>query len=188
MEKYKKADGGKKMNVRFCGIGGQGIVLAGYILGKAAINEGCNAMQTKTYGSAYRGTLCKSDVIISKDRICEIEFEDADVLICFSNDCFSKYKNGLKHNGHLFFDDTLVDISSPPANYHCMSVFDLSKDTFNTTIFGNIIMLGYVTSIFPVVSQNTLMESITETVPKHTIEKNIHAFSIGYQKGINKNE
>ncbi len=63
------------MNIRFCGFGGQGIVLSGYILGSAAIEENLNTLQTQSYGSESRGGACKSDVIISKEEIYEIEID-----------------------------------------------------------------------------------------------------------------
>ena len=45
------------MRVRFAGFGGQGVVLCGYILGKAAMLDGLNAIHTQSYGSASRGRL-----------------------------------------------------------------------------------------------------------------------------------
>ena len=172
------------MNIRFCGIGGQGIVMAAYILGKAAINEGNNAVQTKSYGSAYRGTLCKSDVIIAKDRICELEFTETDILICLSNEGFAMYGDGIKPDGHLFYDDSLVEISSPIAQTHSMNVFNLSRKHYQSMIFGNIIMLGYLQGTCSVVSKDALMKSIAESVPQQTIETNIAAFQLGYHRAI----
>ncbi|MFO8077387.1 MAG: 2-oxoacid:acceptor oxidoreductase family protein [Thermoplasmatota archaeon] len=187
MAYFKRADEEIVMNTRFCGIGGQGVVLAAYILGKAAINQGVNAVQTKSYGSAYRGTLCKSDVIISRQRICELEFTKTDILICLSNEGFSMYKDGLKPDGHLFYDPTLVDLSQSSTHMHALNVFELSKKRFDKTIFGNIIMLGYLIGTCPIVTRNAMEQSITETVPEKTIEKNIAAFSFGLQQAIKEN-
>jgi 2-oxoglutarate ferredoxin oxidoreductase subunit gamma len=174
------------MNIRVSGIGGQGVVLIAYILGKAAIDEGYNAVQTKTYGSAYRGTLCKSDVIISKNRICELEFFDTDILICLSKEGYELYKDGLKSDGYLFYDHTLVPVSQPPPHSFCLDVFELSRNNFDSKIFGNIIMLGYLIGTKAVVSKEAIKNSIEETVPKHTIDKNIDAFHIGYHHAIKK--
>ncbi len=57
------------MNIRFSGFGGQGIVLAGFIFGNAAVMDGKNAIQNQSYGSEARGGACRSDVIIQKDEI-----------------------------------------------------------------------------------------------------------------------
>lgn len=175
------------MKTRFCGMGGQGVVLAAYILGKAAIDQGVNAVQTKSYGSAYRGTLCKSDVIISRHRICELEFSKTDILICFSNEGFSMYDDGLKPKGHLFYDPDLVAISRSSSHIHGLNVFELSKQKFDRAIFGNIIMLGYLIGTCPIVTRESVEQSIAETVPKKTIDENIDAFSFGLQQAIKQN-
>ncbi|MDK2782962.1 MAG: 2-oxoglutarate ferredoxin oxidoreductase subunit gamma, partial [Thermococcaceae archaeon] len=44
-----------KMQIRIAGIGGQGVILAGIILGEAAAIEGLNVVQTQDYGSQSRG-------------------------------------------------------------------------------------------------------------------------------------
>ena len=54
-----------RTEVRLAGFGGQGIVLAGYILGKAAsIFAGKDAVMTQSYGPEARGGACTSNVVI----------------------------------------------------------------------------------------------------------------------------
>ena len=46
----------KTLSVRFCGFGGQGIVLASVIFGTAAVTRAhLEACQTQSYGSEARG-------------------------------------------------------------------------------------------------------------------------------------
>ncbi|MCJ7469430.1 2-oxoacid:acceptor oxidoreductase family protein, partial [Candidatus Bathyarchaeota archaeon] len=54
-----------KIEIRISGLGGQGIVLAGQILGKAAAYDGKNVVQTQSYGSEARGSAAKSEIVIS---------------------------------------------------------------------------------------------------------------------------
>ena len=96
------------MNIRFSGFGGQGIVLAGFILGNAAVIDGKNAIQTQSYGSEARGGACRSDVIISKQNINELSPPDIDVLVSMSHSAFEKYFPSLKKNGTLIIDIDLV--------------------------------------------------------------------------------
>ena len=72
------------MNIRFSGFGGQGVILSGVILGWAAILDGKNAIQTQSYGSSARGGACKCDVIIQDGEIHELEPENIDILVSFS--------------------------------------------------------------------------------------------------------
>ena len=46
--------------VILCGLGGQGIVLAGTILSQAAFNDGKWVSSTNSYGAAARGGACRS--------------------------------------------------------------------------------------------------------------------------------
>ena len=57
------------MRLRFAGFGGQGVVLCGFIIGKAAMLDGKNSIHTQSYGSASRGGLTKSDVGIEDGEI-----------------------------------------------------------------------------------------------------------------------
>jgi len=42
--------------IRIAGTGGMGVVLAGVIVGNAAVIAGLNAVQSQSYGSEARGT------------------------------------------------------------------------------------------------------------------------------------
>jgi 2-oxoglutarate ferredoxin oxidoreductase subunit gamma len=96
------------MNIRFSGFGGQGIVLSGFIMGNAAINEGKNAIQNQSYGSESRGGACRSDVIISDKTINELSPPEVDVLVSMSHSAFEKYLPMLKKGGTLIIDSDLV--------------------------------------------------------------------------------
>ena len=60
----------EKTEIRLAGFGGQGIILAGNILGKAAsLYEQLQAVFTQSYGPEARGGACSADVIISGGAI-----------------------------------------------------------------------------------------------------------------------
>ncbi|MEF8834592.1 MAG: 2-oxoacid:acceptor oxidoreductase family protein, partial [Candidatus Thermoplasmatota archaeon] len=57
-------------DIRLCGKGGQGIMLSGFILGKAAsVYYDYNAVQMQSYGPEARGGAARSEVVISDDEI-----------------------------------------------------------------------------------------------------------------------
>jgi 2-oxoglutarate ferredoxin oxidoreductase subunit gamma len=171
------------MKIRFSGLGGQGIVMSGFILGKAAALDGYNVIQTQTYGSAYRGMIGKSDVIISKQQIYEIEFNDPDTLVVFSQDAYNKYHKTLKKEGILLMNEDLI--KSEKINYkrYSIPITTLSNQKFGKKIYANIIMLGYLSAIVQPVSKSSFIKSITETVPKGTSKENLNAFEFGYKQG-----
>ena len=54
-----------KKEIRICGFGGQGIILAGVVLGEAAVRDGYQAVQTQSYGPESRGGAARAEVVIS---------------------------------------------------------------------------------------------------------------------------
>ena len=59
----------KKYELRLSGSGGQGLILAGIILGEAAsIYGGKQATQSQSYGPEARGGASRSEVIISEEK------------------------------------------------------------------------------------------------------------------------
>ena len=56
-----------RKEIRICGFGGQGIILAGVILGEAATRAGFMAVQTQSYGPESRGGAARSEVVISSE-------------------------------------------------------------------------------------------------------------------------
>ncbi|MFQ6086958.1 MAG: 2-oxoacid:acceptor oxidoreductase family protein, partial [Candidatus Bathyarchaeia archaeon] len=59
----------ERTEVRIAGLGGQGVILAGQILGRAAVYDGKYVVQTQSYGAEARGSAAKSEVIISDEPI-----------------------------------------------------------------------------------------------------------------------
>ena len=101
------------MNIRIAGFGGQGVVMAGYVLGHAGTLDGRNALQTQSYGSESRGGACKSDVIISDGEILELAPSVLDVLVAMAQPALDKYLADLKGDGILIYDNDLVKVDDP---------------------------------------------------------------------------
>jgi 2-oxoglutarate ferredoxin oxidoreductase subunit gamma len=173
------------MNIRFSGFGGQGIVLSGFILGNAAINDGKNAIQTQSYGSESRGGACRSDVIISGSSINELSPPEVDVLVSMSHSAFMKYVPMLKKKGTLIIDSDLVfpeDVKK--FKYYGIPATDIAYKKFGRKIIGNMVMIGYVTAITKIVSKKAVKDSIKNNVPKGTEDLNFKAFEEGYRLGL----
>lgn len=173
------------MNIRFCGFGGQGIILSGYVLGSAAVEENLNALQTQSYGSESRGGACKSDVIISKDEILEIETDQLDVLVAFSQPAYDTYISKLRKDGILIIEDDLI---KPAEKSHIepyrIKATDIAYKKFGRKIMANTIMLGFITPIVKAISRRSMEKSVERSAPTGTEEVNLAAFSEGHKLGL----
>jgi 2-oxoglutarate ferredoxin oxidoreductase subunit gamma len=172
------------VRIRFAGFGGQGVGLCGFIFGKAAMLEGKNAIHTQSYGSASRGGLTKSDVGIEATEIYDLAYDELDILVTLSQQSYDKYRLELRSDGQLFYESDLVQIASDSQ----LKVFgtgatDIAYKKFGRKIMANMIMVGFVNEIAQVVDQAALQQTITESVPPGTAEKNLQACIEGKRLG-----
>lgn len=171
-----------KTEIRIGGSGGQGIVLAAQILGKAAVLDGKNVLQTQAYGAEARGSLAKSEVIISDSKIGFPAVRRPDVLVAMSQEALDKLLKDLKENGTLIADSTNVTRTpETKAEIHKIPMTETAKKTFGETIYANMIMLGAFIKITKLVSVQSMEKAIKKNVSAKTVENNVNAFKKGLQ-------
>jgi len=81
--------------VRICGFGGQGVVLAGVILGEAAVLDGKWAAGASSYGAQARGGYARSDLVISDRPIVYPRVMEADLLVAMAQSAYDRYSTEL---------------------------------------------------------------------------------------------
>ncbi len=167
--------------IRFCGIGGMGVILVSIILGKAAIYDKKNAIQTQSYGAEQRGSKVKSDVIISnKEMINYPIIDNPDILIAFSQDAFDKYFPKTKKDGIILINSDLVHINENINNLYKIPANTIAKEMKNERIV-NLIMLGALIKKIGIISKESIIKSIYDTVSESYIDLNLKAFQKGYE-------
>jgi len=167
------------VGVRLSGAGGQGLILAGVIYGRAAsIHDGRNAVQTQSYGPEARGGASKSDVVLSDEPIDYPLAEKLDVLLCLNQESCDKYFPDLKEGGVLIVDSLYVkNIPTPEA---CALPFtEIAKNIVGRVVVANVVALGAVCELTPYVSRRAFEEALRTSVPKGTEQLNLHAFEEG---------
>ncbi|MEE8422743.1 MAG: 2-oxoacid:acceptor oxidoreductase family protein [Dehalococcoidia bacterium] len=168
--------------VRLAGFGGQGIILAGYILGKAAGLYGeQEAVLTQSYGPEARGGACAAQVIISDEPVDYPLFDQADTLVLMSQAAAEKYGSTAKPRATVLIDDGLVEIDLPGVELHGAPFTRIAEELGNR-IVANIVMLGYLTGITGFVEREAMEEGIRTEVKERFIELNLRAFERGYQR------
>jgi 2-oxoglutarate ferredoxin oxidoreductase subunit gamma len=171
--------------VRLAGFGGQGIILSGQILGKAAaLFENKNAVFTQSYGPEARGGSCSADVVISDNTIHYPKVGMPDVLVLMSQGAWVTYGGQLKVGGVLILDGDLV---TPDREQEGVTVFRVPAtrlaEGMGRKIVANIVMLGAVGALSGLVSYESLKKSVLASIPPGTEELNVSAFDTGYEYG-----
>jgi 2-oxoglutarate ferredoxin oxidoreductase subunit gamma len=171
--------------VLISGFGGQGIVLAGNILGKAAaIHDQRHATLTQSYGPEARGGSCSAQVVISDEEILFPYVENPQVMVCMSQEGYTKNVGLLLPDGILIWDSDLVKTNDLNANwttYHIPAT--RFAEELGNTMMANIVMLGFLSAVTDLVSVEALREAVLSSVPPHTKEKNEKAFERGHEYG-----
>jgi 2-oxoglutarate ferredoxin oxidoreductase subunit gamma len=174
-----------RTEIRLSGAGGQGIVLAGQILGQAAslYEKGKSATLTQSYGPEARGGSCSAELVISSESVGYPYVISPQVLVIMSQEAYNKYIRNIDPKTVVIIDEDLVKADSK-NNLKILSIpaTNLARD-MGRVVVANIIMLGFVSSVSDIVSTEALKESILANVPEGTGEFNIKAFTVGYEYG-----
>jgi len=172
----------KRTEIRIAGLGGQGVVLAGQILGRAAVYDGKQVVQTQSYGAEARGSAAKSEVIISDEKIGFPIVRRCDVLVAMSQTALEKNRKDLKENGILVVEEDMVIVAPDiKAKVFKVSATKTSEAELKSKIYANVVMLGALTRITGLVSKEAVEKAIVDSVSAEAREKNINAFRIGFQ-------
>jgi 2-oxoglutarate ferredoxin oxidoreductase subunit gamma len=168
-----------RQDVRLSGFGGQGMVLAGYLLGKAAaIHGGREAAFTQSYGPEARGGACAAQVSIDDEPIEYPHFDQADCLVAMSQEAYDTYAATAKPHATVIVDEDLVKRAGPGA-YH--APFTRMAEELGARVVANVVMLGYVTGRTGIVPRPAMEEAIRTEIRERVVDLNLRAFGGGYE-------
>ncbi len=176
-------DTGGRSEVRLCGFGGQGIILAGRITGAGvALYDEREVTLTRSYGPASRGGACSTALIISDSPILYPHVTHPCVMAAMSQEAYTTYQGQLAEGGVLLIDADLVKPDSK-ADQRVVPIpaTRIAEHELGRRIVANIVMLGALTALTEVVSEEAMRKAILDSVPRGTEELNMRAFQMGYE-------
>ena len=170
--------------VRICGYGGQGIVLAGMLLGKAAsLYDGKEAVFTQSYGPEARGGASTADVVISSEPVDYPLVVQPDVLVILFQEAYMRYRPTLPPGGVLIVESDLVHIKAEDEGCAKLPATRMAEE-LGARIVTNVVVLGFLVGMTSVVSREACEKAIASTVKAKTIDLNLNAFNAGFEKGV----
>lgn len=165
------------------GVGGQGVVLSGILLGTAAtLFDGKKAVQTQSYSSELRGGSTRAEVIISEEPVSDPQVRKPDILIALAEDALSKYVDRVKPKGLLVIDSDLVK-GAKPGDYEILSIpaTSIADKEMGNIVVANLIILGAIIRKTGLLSVEAMEKAIEVSVPKKAITLNLNAFRRGLE-------
>ena len=174
-----------RVEIRFAGFGGQGIIKSGIMVATAAcIYGGKHAVQTQSYGPESRGGACKSEVVIADDEIDFPKVTEPDILVVMSQHAYNEYAETVKKGGIIILDPDMIPNEKKLEGVTIFRVpATKMAEELGRKIIANVVMLGAFTAITKMVDKEAIKESVKANVPKGTEELNLKAFEVGYEYG-----
>ncbi|MEG0829466.1 MAG: 2-oxoacid:acceptor oxidoreductase family protein [Anaerovoracaceae bacterium] len=168
-----------RLNVRFAGAGGQGVILSSVLLAKAyGLGENYNISQTQSYGPEARGGACKAEVVISDDSIAYMKVDKADVFIAFNQLGFDKYIKTVKKDAIVIINSTLIESDNP--DYYKVGATEIAEEMGKPFVV-NMVMLGALTKLLPKIHYPAVEEEIMKNFAASIAGMNLIAYDKGYQ-------
>ncbi|MCL2791160.1 MAG: 2-oxoacid:acceptor oxidoreductase family protein [Desulfobulbus sp.] len=166
------------------GFGGQGIILAGRILGtSASLGDKKESTLVQAYGPESRGGACNAQVIISDSPIHYPYVDKPKILVAMSQAGYDKFAPTLDPDSILLIDQDLVSLEHAVCDHYAIPSTRMAENLGNK-MMANIIMLGFCTAITQAVSSEAVQATIARSVPKGSEERNIEAFTKGFDYGL----
>ncbi|OGP69655.1 MAG: 2-oxoglutarate ferredoxin oxidoreductase subunit gamma [Deltaproteobacteria bacterium RBG_13_47_9] len=170
---------GFRYEMRLSGSGGQGLILMGIILAEAVgIYDGRYVAQTQSYGPEARGGSSKSEVIVSDEEIDYPKAMKLDLLLAMNQRSCDDFYQDLKPEGLLIVDSTFVT-QIPTSKVFQIPFTRMAREKFKREVVANIIALGALTQLTPIVSPKAMESAVLARVPKGTEKLNQDALKAG---------
>lgn len=177
-----------ELRIRFGGLGGQGAVLLGDVLGLAATCGGLHAAGSTVYGSQARGGASRSDLIISEGEIIYPHIGEPQILAAMAQESYDNFARSVARSGLILYDDYFV---KPRENLHhpvesiAVPATRMALDRLKSPQPANFIMLGALSEYTAAVAREYLEKALVMRVRTRYQEQNLAALALGVEFGRN---
>ena len=155
-----------KTEIVIAGFGGQGVLSLGMTLAYAGMIEGKEVSWMPSYGPEMRGGTANCTIIISDQNISSPIINVFDLAVVLNQPSLEKFEDRVKTNGHLLYESNQI-LKTPTRQD--ISTFSVSATQeaakLNNKKGMNMIMLGSVLKILPVVSSQSVIKALKKVLP-----------------------
>lgn len=172
--------------IRVAGFGGQGVIMAGMIIGRAcSLYDGKEASLSQSFGPEARGSACSAQVILSDAKILYPYVTRADILVAMSQEAFEKFATNLDSDATVLIEQELVKAHDLPEGVavHSIPSTRLAEE-IGRRLVSNIVMVGFFTAVTGLISEASARRAVKDLVPRGTEDLNLIAFDHGHEYGL----
>lgn len=173
-----------RKQLRFSGVGGQGVLLAGEILAEAKIESGGYGIKAASYTSQVRGGPTKVDILLDEEKILYPYATEGDIdfMLSTAQVGFDLFKSGIKEGGIIVIDSNLVKASKEDeAKYKIIQIpiISIAKNEIGNVVTQSVVALGVSVELSGCMDRDLVFSVMQKKVPAKVLELNKRAFEIG---------
>lgn len=170
--------------LRFCGVGGQGVLLAGEILAEAKIESGGYGVKAASYTSQVRGGPTKVDILLDEEEIFYPYALEGSInfMLSTAQISFDQFKSGIRKGGIIVVDSNLVKPSTEDREAFRVidiPIISIAKNEIGNVVTQSVVALGIAVELSKAIDRNLVFETMKKKVPNKVLEINIRAFEVG---------
>ena len=192
------SNNGKTRNIFLSGVGGQGTILASYILGQVLLDAGYDVKKAEVHGMAQRGGDVTTHFRFGDNVYSPlIKQGDVDYLVSFELLEALRYLSWVKPEGKVILNNFSI---LPPAvnlgkmeypkdvektfkkhfkeNVWLVNGYEIAKGIGNVQV-ANVVLLGALSNFFPELRTEQWTDGIRSLLPARLYEINVKAFDEG---------
>ncbi|MGZ8867266.1 MAG: 2-oxoacid:acceptor oxidoreductase family protein [Thermoanaerobaculia bacterium] len=169
----------ERLEIRLTGFGGQGVVLAAYITGRACIDAGKHATMIQSFGPEARGSSCSATLVISDREVLYPYIRRPSILVAMSADGYATYGRELEDEGTLIYE---LDLVHPGSRNNAFGIpARRIAESLGRALVQNIVMVGFIAAVTTLVPREAMRQAVRASVPAGTEELNLKAFDAGIE-------
>ncbi|MDD3476786.1 MAG: 2-oxoacid:acceptor oxidoreductase family protein [Sulfurimonas sp.] len=170
--------------MRFTGVGGQGVLLAGEIFASAKIRVGGHGLKTATYTSQVRGGPTVVDITLDDEEIFYPYANDGEInfMLSVAQVSYNSFKGGVKKGGTIVVDPNLVkptDEDRKTWNIIEIPIITIAKEEVGNVITQSVVALAIANTIMKPIDKESLIETMLSKVPEKVHAANKLAYELG---------
>ena len=173
-----------RMQLRFTGVGGQGVLLAGEILATAKIKAGGYGIKAATYTSQVRGGPTKVDIILDDEEILYPYANEGEIdyMLSTAQVSYDQFKDGVKNGGVIVVEPNLVTPSKEDIQkweIYEIPLITIAKEEVGNVVTQSVVALGITVEMTKCIDRDLVYETMISKVPPRFVELNKTAFELG---------
>ena len=176
----------RRQEIRLQGLGGQGIISAGYLIGSAvSLQEHREAVMTEDYSPYITGGWSRADLVISDETIDYPLVTQPNILVALSQDGFDANWNITAPDATIITEASMVKATVPDGRkLYSVPALNVAEE-LGRRVVANIVTLGFFAAKTKAVNRDALLNAILQRYPKAT-DLNRKAFLRGIELASNQ--